>query len=308
MKNQTKNIFIVGLLFIVAIVCIKYFYSSTVTNGKLNQDLKSKIESRKLTYNKSAEFGTFSNGLIYSEATMNKLGQIVDSLNLKFKKCNLSNDFDSKYQTIGCIVFLEKRKVKQAKRDMENQISLEDFIKKYSKAIIKREVLIVKSYYLNQDKKESVSIDYADLHDDNYSFNIASEEQTINGKDIQNKWIFRYNEKTEYSDERIKAFYFTNQFTSKKLPLKYAQMIGYSDCLIEPNAAIYKKELKDSLESLPKNWMILSQKDKLVLLDRLRSTRVFAFCGMDSRPREQEMRIALVAAETASWEVFLLAH
>jgi hypothetical protein len=238
---------------------------------------------------------------------MNKLGHIVDSLNLKFKRCNLSNDFDSEFQTIGCIVLLEKRNVKQAKRDMENQMPIEDFIKKYPKAKIKRDVLILKNNYLNRDKKESVSIEYVVFFNFK-SFSIDSEEKAINDKDLQNKWLFRYNKKDEYSDESIEAFYFPNQFTSKKLPTKYAQMIGYSNCLIDPDAAIYKKELKDSLEVLPKDWMTFSQKDKLVLLDRLRSAKIVAFCGMDSRPREQAIRIALVAAETASWEVFLMAH
>ena len=304
MKKRTKIIGI-GILLIVAVSISIYYYLSVLNNQNNAND--SKPGNQKGTYNKFSEFETYPNGLIYSETTMNKLGHIVDSLNLKFKRCNLSNDFESEFQTIGCIVLLEKRKVKQAKRDMENQMPIEDFIKKYPKAKIKRDVLILKSYYLNRDEKEVVSIEHIDLY--NYkSFSIDSNEKYFNDKDLQNKWLFRYSKKDKYSDEWIKAFYFPNQFTTKKLPQKYAQKMGYSNCLIDPDAAIYKKELNDSLEDLPKNWMSFSQKDKLVLLDRLRSTKIVAYCGMDSRPREQGIRIALVSAETANWEVFLMSH
>jgi hypothetical protein len=78
--------------------------------------------------------------------------------------------------------------------------------------------------------------------------------------------------------------------------------------LISPEAAIYKTEQKDSLFSLPVNWMELSKKDKIILLDRLRGTRVVGRCSMDTLPREHAIQIALLAAETANWDVFLMAH
>jgi len=306
MKKRTKIIGVVILFIAVACFSI-YYYLGRLNNENKALVSKSKSEIQKGGYTKFSEFQTFPNGLIYSETTMNKLSHIVDSLNLKFKKCTPRTNFDSEFQTMGYLVLLEKRKVKQAKRDMENQIPMEDFIKKYPKAKIKKEVLILKGTYINNQNKEVVYIEHVNLYNYN-SFSIDSEEKKFNDKDLQNKWLFRYNKKDNYSGEWIEAFYFPNQFTSKKLPQKYAQMMGYSNCLIDPDAAIYKKELNDSLEVFPKNWMTLSQKDKLVLLDRLRSTKIVAFCGMDSRPREQAIRIALVAAETANWEVFLMAH
>jgi hypothetical protein len=43
----------------------------------------------------SQEFTTYPNGLIYDEGTMNRLGVIVDSLNLKFRSCDLSKPYYS---------------------------------------------------------------------------------------------------------------------------------------------------------------------------------------------------------------------
>lgn len=41
------------------------------------------------------EFKTHKNGLIYSESTMSKLAHIADSLNLKYKACDLNQVFYS---------------------------------------------------------------------------------------------------------------------------------------------------------------------------------------------------------------------
>ena len=93
------------------------------------------------------EFETHQNGLIYSEITMNKLGRIVDSLNLKYKVCDLNKKFYSKSQTIGHIIKLNEDDIKQAKKDMDNNIPFDSFISKYPNAKIEKYVLIVKYKY-----------------------------------------------------------------------------------------------------------------------------------------------------------------
>ncbi len=42
------------------------------------------------------EFTTFKNGMIYSESTMSKLSKTVDSLHLKYKRCDLTKVFYAK--------------------------------------------------------------------------------------------------------------------------------------------------------------------------------------------------------------------
>jgi len=99
-----------------------------------------------------SEFETYKNGLIYSEETMLKLEHIVDSLNLKCKFCDINKSYYSKQQTIGHKINLEKEDVQKAKKDIKNNISFDEFVLKYSKAEIKKNVLIVKFNYTNYKK------------------------------------------------------------------------------------------------------------------------------------------------------------
>ncbi len=258
-------------------------------------------------YFQDGEFKVYPNGLIYSEQTMGKLSQIVDSLNLKFKTCNFNTVFYSKSQAIGHIIKVDKGSIKDAKKDMENQISFDDFLKKYPKATVQRNVLILKSKYKNYKKQDIVEIEHFDLKSD-YGFSIEYEDVSLYQKDFSNKWIFKHSKKTSYSDESLSAFYFPNNFSSVPIPQKYSQMIGYSDCLIDTTTTKFKDNLESGWVELPENWTALPENEKAKLLDKMRSTRVVGGCSMDSRPREHAINIALLSAETFNWEVFLKSH
>ncbi|MCA6496234.1 MAG: hypothetical protein IM558_00775 [Chitinophagaceae bacterium] len=235
-------------------------------------------------YCQDGEFKVYPNGLIYSEQTMGKLSHIVDSLNLKFKTCNFNTVFFSKSQVIGHIIKVDKGSIKEAKKDMENQISFDDFLKKYPKASVQRNILILKSKYKNYKKQDIVEIEHFDLKSDD-EFSMESEDVSLYQKDFSNKWIFEHSKKTSYSDESLTAFYFPNNFSSVPIPQTYSQMIGYSDCLIDTTATKFKDNLKDGWVELPQNWTALSESEKAKLLDKMRSTRVIGGCSMDSRPR-----------------------
>ena len=254
------------------------------------------------------EFKTYQNGLIYSEKTMDKLEHIVDSLNLKYKVCDFNKVFSSKTQTIGHIIRLDTNDVKQAKKDIENNMSFENFILKYPNAKIEKNVLIVKSKYINYSEKEVVEFSEIDLNS-NYGFEISKENQNdLYNKALKNTWIFNYNEKSKYSIESINAFYFPEEFKTSPLNLKYSRQIGYSDCLIDTIATKFKSDAKSGWVDLPNNWQELSEKKKEKLLDEMRSTEVIGGCSQDSRPRLHAINIAMLSAETTNWEVFLKSH
>ena len=259
-------------------------------------------------YCQDGEFKTYPNGLIYSEEAMNKLSFIADSLNLKFKVCDFNKVFHSKQQVIGHVVEIEKGDVKSAKKDLEQNISLENFCLKYPGATIEKNVLILRDKYTRYDNKEIVEIEHFDLKS-NYGFSIKSEDLTLYERDMKNNWLFEYNEKTDYSKEGISAFFFPENFQTKALPQKYSLMIGYADCMIDTTTTT---KLKDDGEpgwvDLPKNWSSLSEKKKIELLEEMRSIQVIGGCSQDSRPRQHAAYIALLSAETYNWEVFLKAH
>jgi len=253
------------------------------------------------------EFKVYPNGLIYSEKTMGKLSHIVDSLNLKFKSCNFNTVFYSKSQTIGYIVHVNKSNIKEAKRDMENLISIDNFLKKYPNSTVEHDVLIIKNKYKNYKNQAVVEIEEFDLKGDN-GFSVTLDKGSHYFNDFSNQWLLRYREKTQYADESLSAFYFPTNFQSVSIPQKYSQMIGYSDCIIDTTTTKFKNNLKSGWIDLPENWTSLSQKKKVQLLDEMRSIRVIGGCGLDSRPREHAVNIALLSADTYNWEVFLKAH
>ncbi len=85
-------------------------------------------------FGQNYEFTTYENGLIYSPRTMGQLQKIVDSLNLKFKSCDLNKIYYAKAQARAHYVHLNKGNVRQAEADLKRGISLEEFRKKYPRA------------------------------------------------------------------------------------------------------------------------------------------------------------------------------
>ena len=253
------------------------------------------------------EFKVYSNGLIYSEPTMKKLSSIVDSLNLKYKTCDLNKTFYSVEQVIGHLVTLDTGLIKNAKNDLEQNISYEDFCKKYPEAKIKKNVLILRRKYSNYHKEEIVEIEHFDLKS-SYGFSIESTDLSVLEKDFKNTWLYQVKDKSKYNEEKLTAFYFPENFQSIKLPQKYSLMIGYSDCLIDTNSTKLNEKLDRNTYGLPENWQKLPLAKKEALLEEMRRTQVVGFCSQDDSPRWHAVNIALLSAEIAKWEVFLKAH
>jgi hypothetical protein len=260
-----------------------------------------------LAYCQDAEFKVYPNGLIYSEHAMGKLSCIVDSLNLKYRTCNYNRIFYSKCQTIGHIITLDEGNIKAAKKDMENQIPLDQFLAKYPKATIERDALILKDEYTNSKNQNIVEFEHFDLTTD-YGLTIEIEDVSVYEKDLSGKWLFEYTPNSKDSEASLSAFYFPQDFYSAPIPQKYSTMIGYADCLIDTTTTKFKDNLEEGWVELPANWTAMPERDKAQLLDQMRSKRVIGFCSQDSRPRNQAVNIALLSAETYNWQVFLKAH
>ncbi|MDR7210075.1 hypothetical protein [Flavobacterium piscis] len=193
------------------------------------------------------EFKVYDNGLIYSENAVVKLKYIVDSLNLKFKVCEFNKTFLSCAQAKSNFVRLEKKDILKAKKDLENNISYSEFKAKYPKAAFEENLVVLKSHYTNYENVESV--DFSSLR----LGKSGSEEITSTKKDIdayknnfKGKWFFEFHEKTEYSKESLRAFYFIEEFKTKPISEKYARLIQYSDCLVDTTAQIFYMDAKDS--------------------------------------------------------------
>lgn len=192
----------------------------------------------------NSEFKLHDNGLIYSDVAMGKLKHIADSLNLKFKVCDVNKKYYSNRQAIAHHISLEAKKVKEAKADIERNISFDEFVKKYPNAeVVERLVVIASSYknYRDQNELHFFNLELSENNNFSLSFENKKESEVIQGN-----WIYDYNEKTKYSEEDIEAYYIVKPFESVELPKKYSRLIQYSDCLIDTSATVFTDKAKDS--------------------------------------------------------------
>src|SRR5687767_8407296 len=104
-------------------------------------------------YGQYNEFKTYSNGLIYDESTMNKLAIIVDSLNLKFRSCELAHPYYATPQGMAHLVDIPNKTILKAVQD---GISFTTFAAKYPRQVKERDVWIVKTRYEDYDGKKFI--------------------------------------------------------------------------------------------------------------------------------------------------------
>ncbi len=197
-----------------------------------------------LGFSQRGELKVYDNGLIYSDATISKLRYIVDSLNLKFKTCDLNKKYYAIKIAKANHLSVSKKKIKEAQLDIQNNISFNDFIAKYPNAKASKDLPITFFKYKNYEDVDVIEISSIELNrNDNFSLSFENEAD-INTV-IKGNWIVQYHPKTKYSDEALSAFYLTEEFKSNELNPKYAKLIQYSDCLIDTTATIFSKKAKE---------------------------------------------------------------
>ncbi|MEP7107949.1 MAG: hypothetical protein ABI760_08200 [Ferruginibacter sp.] len=184
------------------------------------------------------EFRIYSNGLIYDDTTMHQLSHIVDSLNLQFKRCDLTRQYYAVSQGIGHFISIKKGNSKAALADLELQMPFTDFIKKYKSASVTENMLIIKSRYKNNyENRWFTQFDGQMMKDyDDPEIRIEDNSGEYN-RPLKGQWIIN-----DRASGYLEAFYITTEFVSPPIPLKYARMILYADCVVDTTAEIFSVE------------------------------------------------------------------
>lgn len=255
----------------------------------------------------NTEFKVYGNGLIYSENSVAKLKHIVDSLNLKFKVCEFNKTFLSCTQTKANFVSLNKIKILEAKKDLENNISYLEFKAKYPKAKFEENLVVVKSLYTNYENIESTKFSSIELgKSQTESISVSQKETDSFKNNFKGKWIFEFQEKTKYSQASLSAFYFIEEFKNKPISDKYAQLIQYSDCMVDTTAQVFFDGAKDSgirySDTLPNKAKKFEEYVDIALkkptFDYRKFSDDFEFNGKAKKKNEKEIaRKALVEKE-----------
>ncbi len=169
-----------------------------------------------------SEFKTHDNGLIYDKTTMDRLAIIVDSLNLKFKSCDLTHPYYSYPQGLAYYYKLSKAQMKVVR----NGISLDDFKARYPKEVAE-ETWIIKRRY--KEENGSWRILYSGLPY-GWSQEHAIELKASRSNDKDKGWVV--------DEENQDAFYISG-LARVELAQPYARLVQYVDCMIDTTAEIF---------------------------------------------------------------------
>jgi hypothetical protein len=194
----------------------------------------------------STEFGASENGLIYSNKAIGQLKHIVDSLSLKFKVCELNKTYLSVPQAKAHYITLSISNVRDARKDMDDNMPFEAFMAKYPSCSNEKDLLITRDSYEGYQHKQYTSFRSISTNDrTDHSIELEGNPAKYQ-KPLKGRWIYSYYGKSEYSAEEIRAFYFTEEFKQISLPEKYARMVQYTDCLVDTTAEIFYDKAKQS--------------------------------------------------------------
>lgn len=185
------------------------------------------------------EFAENSNGLIYSDTTMGQLHRIVDSLNLRFKTCDLNPVYFAHAQTVGHWVHLEAN-VEEAEAFLKKQPTYEAFLQKFPSTRTDSNLLVIRQIVDNEDNRKFVAFEGWPGKNVG-SLSLPFEPGLLNNEtglvfkvDPSNKWR---------KHAMLSAWFFTKPFEQRHLPANYARLIQYVDCMIDTTTTTYLSDL-----------------------------------------------------------------
>ncbi len=196
------------------------------------------------------EFQTYSNGFIYDQHTMGRLGNLIDSLHVRYKNCEAKRHL-ALPQGMATVVVVSGDTT-GARAAMQNNISLSEFKKRFPLTTIQSGHWMVKVRYPGHNGIENLY--YYSLHPKE-SFRRHCD--AIASMDKTKGWVIF----DEYDGE-FTAIYLDG-LTHPVLPERYGALLQYVDCMVDTTTEIFTGNKEedtawelDSVEELPKDSCI----------------------------------------------------
>lgn len=201
----------------------------------------------------SNEFKVYKNGLIYSEETMSKLSHIVDSLNLKFKICDLDKTYEAKPQGRVNYVIVKGELVDLVAEDLKKKISYNDLKKKYKSLDFKENIYVTSWEYTNYEGE--YILEFSGLV---RRITMENPNNFTGFHELKAKtWLYRITEKDYKGNRTMLVYYLVDELIPSSFSEKYSRMVQYTDCLIDTTATSLIKELEnEDSENEPLNNFI----------------------------------------------------
>jgi len=186
------------------------------------------------------EFVTNTNGLMYGDADMKNLRYTVDSLNLRFKSCDLSKTFYSWKQTKALFVSFKSNSddLKKIIAEIKAAPSFESLITKYASLVERTDTQLLVIISGADDKGRNTYLQGSPF--DGYDMLYIDEKQIPEKNKPLSGWVFDYTEKDEFfKSYKLDCHFFMNSWMSPALPDEYGKLIQYVDCMIDTSAYIF---------------------------------------------------------------------
>lgn len=193
-------------------------------------------------------FKTFENNLTYSDSIITQLRTHSDSLNTTYNKLNTPN-YTAKPQARGHYIRLKKN-VNLALKDMQNNISFVQFLKKHTPETVHKDLLITKSLKRDNNGDTIVTFSSLELGPIENHWLTFDNRPKLYYITVKNTWVIEHWPKGEYNDEYIDAYYFEEEFESKILPSEHSERIFYSEVVIGSNQPLFSKKAREIRNSI----------------------------------------------------------
>ena len=246
------------------------------------------------------EFSSTDTDLMYSMSTIAQLTDIVDSLNLRYKSCDLDREYRAEFQAKAIVFLLRGAMIDRAVEAVRSGIGPDELLSRFPE-MQSDELLILRQ---EKQKGGKTRYSYRMLGNGGVSGQIYGDDVLH----LHDSWIVSANTSPSYGDPYFRAIYAPNGFSSPVLPEKYARAVGYADCLIDTTTTVMLEDAERGFPRLQPDWRSMPVAEQRTLLQTMRRTRVVGSCSQDDSPRRHARNIAILAAETINWEIFLRAH
>ena len=182
----------------------------------------------------------YANGFIYDSLTMLQLGNMVKNQGINEKTCYSKTVFYAPLQAKGYYIKCKKN-AKQALEDINNNISLADFLKKHRDLDVSTGAIAVQ-----EDGKYDIvtmlarQYFYALNHTIDFNREVYPDD-SLRLDSCKNQWFFN-TYPSEKEPKEIEAFYYLENFESKPLSKKYNEIVQRNICLIDTTTLTYPRE------------------------------------------------------------------
>lgn len=186
------------------------------------------------------EFATNSNDLLYNDKDMKSLRFIVDSLNLRFKTCDLNKTYYAYPQTSVYYVSFKSadNNLKKIIEEIENKTGFYQLVSAFPSYIsyVDSTELFIRTDTRNDDK----GYYYLQGNPGSGYEQVRLDKKNNPTGNIINDWVYDYSPKDKYSKEySLTCRYFPQQWKQSVIPDKYSRLILYVDCMIDTLASVF---------------------------------------------------------------------